>query len=107
MKRLWKRIKLALGIGHKHFVWFDLERHNCYEIDPGIAGPDGEPYPPVDCIRAPVGAKVKIYRSKKRGTLHGCIGGRAVKHDAVYGLHCDSDFCSDLYDEVGTFLVSR
>ena len=61
MKRLWKRIKRALGIGRKHFVWFDLERHNCYEIDDSVTGPDGQPYPPIDCVRVALGEKVKIY----------------------------------------------
>ena len=107
MKRMWKKIKLALGIGRKQFVWFDLERRDSYEIDTTVTGPDGELCPPIDCIRAPVGAHVKIYRSRVRGTLHGCIDGRAVKHDAFYGLHCDEDFCSDSYEEVGTFIVHR
>ena len=107
MKRLWKRIKLALGIGRKHFVWFDLERHNTYEIDDSVTGPDGTPCPPMDCVRVAVGEKVKIYRSKHRGTLHACIRGRAVEWDKCYGLSCGSDFDTDNYDFVGTFLVSR
>jgi hypothetical protein len=107
MKRLWKRIKMALGIGRKHFVWFDLERHNCYEIDEAVTGPDGQPCPPMDCVRVALGEKVKIYRSKTRDTLHACIRGRAVEWDKCYGLSCGSDFDANNYDFVGTFLVSR
>ncbi len=106
-KRLWKRINLALGIGRKHFVWFDLERHNYHEIDTSVTGPDGQPYPPMDCLRVALGEKVKIYRSVKRDTLHACIRGRAVEWDKCYGLFCGSDFDTDNYDFVGTFLVSR
>lgn len=106
MRRLWKRIKLALGIGRKRFVWFDLERHNCYEIDDAVTGPDGQPYPPIDCVRVALGEKVEIYRSKTRNTLHACIRGRAVACDKRYGLSCGSDFVADNYDFVGTFLVS-
>ena len=107
MKRLWKRIKLALGIGRKHFVWFDLERHNTYEIDGSVTGPDGTPCPPICCVRVALGEKVKIYRSVKRDTLHACIRGRAVECDKCFGLFCGSDFDTDNYDFVGTFLVSR
>ena len=107
MKRLWKRIKLALGIGRKHFVWFDLKRHNSYEIDGSVTGPDGQPYPPMDRVRVALGEKVRIYRSNTRDTLHACIRGRAIEWDKCYGLFCESDFDTDNYDYVGTFLVSR
>lgn len=104
-KSMWKKIKLALGIGHKHFVWFDLERHNCYEIDGSVTGPDGTPCPPIDCVRVALGEIVKVYRSKERGSLHACIRGRAVEWDKVYGLFGSEDFDIDNYDFVGAFTV--
>jgi len=88
-------------------VWFDLERHNSYEIDGSVTGPDGTPCPPMDCVRVALGEKVKIYRSLKRDTIHACIRGRAVEWDKCFGLFCGSDFDTDNYDFVGTFLVAR
>jgi hypothetical protein len=102
-----RKIKLFCGIGKKHFVWFDLERHNCIEIDYSVTGSDGAPVPPIDCVRVALGEKVKIYRSKKRGTLHACIRGRAVEWDKQYGLFCDEDFDADNYEALGKFEVSQ
>ena len=107
MKRLWKRVKLALGIGRRHYVWFDLEQRNCHEIDYSVTGPDGQPYPPIDCVRVALGEKVKIYRSRQRDTLHACIRGRDMEWDKCYGLFCGSDFDSDNYEFIGTFNVLR
>lgn len=87
----------------KEFCWFDLYTFRGSEIDYTTTYPDGSPAVPMNCVKVPCGAKVKVYESLSTGQRHACIGGRAVPEDAKYGLHCGSDFDSDNYQRIGEF----
>jgi hypothetical protein len=102
MKNMWKKIKRLLGFGKKHFVWFDVVRHISIEIDRNVTGPDGKPYPPIDCVMAVVGNLVEVYESRHRGTLHVCVAGRNVGRAG-----CSEDFDSDNYRLVKTLRVTK
>jgi hypothetical protein len=93
--------------GKPIFYWFDLYRFESYIIDNSVTSQSGEPVPPMDCVMAPLGSKVKVFKSKARGTRHACINGRAVEWDAQYGLFCGEDFDEDNYVYLGTSVVAK
>jgi len=102
MKSMWRRIKWFFGIGRKHFVWFDTERLVSVEIDKRITGPDGRPYPPIDCVMAVVGNRVDVYESYSRGSRHVCVAGREA-----HGNRCAEDFDTDNYRLIDVLKVSK
>jgi len=105
--KLIKKIALFFGLGKKKFVWFDLDRKTTLDIDMCVLTPEGNPFPPIDCIKVAIGERVIVYKSKDRLTLHGCIRGRAVQHDKCYGLFCIEDFHPEHYELVGIYDVKK
>jgi hypothetical protein len=105
--KLIKKIALLFGIGKKKFVWFDLYGKKTIEIDMSCLTSDGQPCPPIDCIKVAIGEHVIVYRSRDRLTLHGCIRGRAIEHDKCYGLFCIEDFHPEHYELVGIYDVKK
>jgi len=81
----------------KEFVWFDTTNHIFHEIDKNVTGPDGEPYPPIGCIKVKKGTEIKIFINLFSGKKHICIGGRALKEDNTLGLYCIADFENGYY----------
>jgi len=89
------------------FYWLDTDTHRVLEINESCIGSNGEPAPPMDCIKIKEGTVVQLYESKTRGTHHLCVGGRALNEDSVYGLYCLSDFDTDNYEFIRTIPTSK
>ena len=103
-KRYCEKYKLTF-IGDK-FYWLDTDTQKILEIDRSNIGSDGEPCPPMDCIKVREDTTIKVYEHVGRKTTHLCVGGRALDNDGVYGLHSGSDFDADNYTLLRTFTAT-
>jgi len=88
------------------FYWLDTYTYNVMEIDDSVTSSDGEPVPPIDCIKVKEGASVRVFEHKKRGEKHLCINGRALKQDSEFGLFSLSDFDEDNFNSISEFDIS-